>query len=140
MGKINSRTKGKTAERELIGELKKLLPEHLTAELSRNLDQTRSGGHDILGLDGWAIEVKRYANVLPADLERFWAQAVEQAQRCQQAPVLCYRADRRDWRAVIHIECFDDVEVAGKPYANTVEMSLPLFAAIVEARSSVQKP
>jgi len=134
MAKINSRTKGKTAERELIGELKKLLPEGLTNELSRNLDQTRSGGHDILGLDGWAIEVKRYAQVLPGDIERFWAQAVDQAGRCNQVPALCYRADRRDWRVVLSIDCFDDIE-DGMAYANTVEMSLTLFAKIVEGRS-----
>jgi hypothetical protein len=130
MAKINSRTKGKTAERELIGELKKLLPEDMTIDLSRNLDQTRSGGHDILGLDGWAIEVKRYAQVLPGDIERFWAQAVDQAGRCQQAPVLCYRADRRDWRVVMRASDLMSAE-HDNLYAHTVEMSMPLFARIV---------
>ena len=139
MGKINSRTKGKTAERELIGELKKLLPEELTNELSRNLDQTRSGGHDILGLDGWAIEVKRYAQVLPGDIERFWTQAVDQAKRCKQEPVLCYRADRRQWRVVMCLDAVNNLMVDWESYDNTVEMSLPLFAFLVRVRADVQE-
>lgn len=133
MAKINSRAKGKAGERELIGELKKLLPPEMTSELTRNLDQTRDGGHDILGLDGWALEVKRYAQVLPADLERFWEQTTEQARNNGALPALCYRQDRRPWRAVIRMsdvliwdnaEEFDD-------YSLTCEMSLELFALMV---------
>lgn len=137
MGKINSRAKGKAGERELIGELKKLLPEELTSELTRNLDQTRDGGHDILGLDGWALEVKRYAEVLPADLERFWAQACEQSARSDGTrPALCYRQDRRPWRTVIHISDVGE-PAAADAYEDTVEMSLSLFAKLVMRKSNV---
>lgn len=129
MAKINSRAKGKSGERELIGELKALLPPEMTSELTRNLDQTRDGGHDILGLDGWALEVKRYAQVLPADLERFWEQTTTQARNNGARPVLCYRQDRRPWRAVIRSS---DLYVDfGELYEYTVEMSLNLFARIV---------
>lgn len=132
MGKINSRAKGKSGERELIGELKKLLPSEMTSELTRNLDQTRDGGHDILGLDGWALEVKRYAEVLPADLERFWKQACEQARNNESRPALCFRQDRRAWRTVIRVS---EVGYRGgdvsEDYADTVEMSLELFAKLV---------
>lgn len=130
MGKINSRAKGKSGERELIGELKKLLPSEMTSELTRNLDQTRDGGHDILGLDGWALEVKRYAEVLPADLERFWKQACEQARNNESRPALCFRQDRRAWRTVVRVSeagLFD----SGDGYEDTVEMSLELFAKLV---------
>lgn len=131
MAKINSRAKGKSGERELIGELKKLLPEELTSELSRNLDQTRDGGHDIVGLDGWALEVKRYAEVLPADLDRFWKQAVEQAARNDGSrPALCFREDRRAWRTVIRVSDVGSPP-AGDSYGDTVEMSLELFAKLV---------
>lgn len=132
MGKINSRAKGKSGERELIGELKKLLPSEMTSELTRNLDQTRDGGHDILGLDGWALEVKRYAEVLPADLERFWQQAVEQARNNESRPALCFRQDRRAWRTVVHVSelGFHQDEDS---YGETVEMSLQLFAKLVIA-------
>lgn len=134
MAKINSRAKGKSAERELIGELKRLLPPEMTSELTRNLDQTRDGGHDILGLDGWAIEVKRYAQVLPADLVRFWTQACEQSARIDGTrPVLCFRADRREWRVVLSMR-----DVAGwfchDTYENTVEMSLDVFCQLVLLR------
>ena len=130
MAKINSRAKGKAGERELIGELKKLLPSEMTSELTRNLDQTRDGGHDILGLDGWALEVKRYAEVLPADLARFWDQTTEQARNNEARPALCFRQDRRPWRTVIRISdagLFD----GGESYEETVEMSLELFAKLV---------
>lgn len=143
MAKINSRAKGKAGERELIGELKKLLPEELTSEMCRNLDQTRDGGHDILGLDGWALEVKRYSEVTPADLERFWNQAVEQARNDNSgAPALCYRQDRRPWRTVIR--AFEaglyghDVGQTDK-YEDTVEMSLELFAKLVMLHHKVSQ-
>jgi Holliday junction resolvase len=129
MGKINSRAKGKAGERELINELKVLLPPELTSELTRNLDQTRDGGHDILGLDGWALEVKRYAEVLPADLERFWQQATEQARKYAARPALAFRQDRRPWRVVVRMS--DVGLIKGDEYEYTVEMSLQLFAEII---------
>jgi hypothetical protein len=136
MGKINSRAKGKSGERELIGELKKLLPEEMSSELTRNLDQTRDGGHDILGLEGWALEVKRYAQVLPADLDRFWEQAVEQAARNDGSrPALCFREDRRDWRTVIHVSELGWHQ-DGDEYEDTVQMSLQLFAKLVIAKGN----
>jgi hypothetical protein len=139
VAKINSRAKGKSGERELIGELKKLLPSEMTSELTRNLDQTRDGGHDILGLDGWALEVKRYAEVLPADLDRFWKQAYEQASRNDGArPALCFREDRRAWRTVIHVSEVGCCGVApSEEYQDTIEMSLELFAKLVMEKKNV---
>lgn len=142
MGKINSRAKGKSGERELIGELKKLLPSEMTSELTRNLDQTRDGGHDILGLDGWALEVKRYAEVLPADLDRFWKQACEQAARNDNArPALCFREDRRAWRTVIHVSelGFMPTPERSDEYEETVEMSVELFAKLVQMHAELQR-
>ena len=51
------RRKGKAGELELA----RLLRELLGATVARNLAQTRQGGCDLLGLDGWAVEVKRAA-------------------------------------------------------------------------------
>jgi hypothetical protein len=129
MGKINSRAKGKTAERELIGELKKLLPDDMTRDLERNLEQTRGGGHDILGLKGWAPEVKRYAVVLPADMESFWAQATTQARNDRSRPALFFREDRRDWRVVLRVSDITGDE-NDDSYEMTVQMSMPLFAKL----------
>lgn len=137
MKKINGRAKGKSGERELIAELKKLLPGELTDGLERNLTQTRNGGHDVLGLDGWAIEVKRYAEFLPADMLNCWQQTVEQARKEQARPVLCYRGDRRQWRAVICVGELSAEWIGQDDYDNTVDMSLPLFAEIVRSLSNV---
>lgn len=49
------RRKGKAGELELA----RLLREHLGADVTRNLEQSRRGGADLLGLPGWAVEVKR---------------------------------------------------------------------------------
>jgi len=94
-----SRTKGATGEREL----RRLLEAELGVEVLRNLEQTRSGGHDLLGVDGWAVECKRYRRVTRAMLAGWWQQAVDQADRAGLRPVLCYREDRGEWLAVLHL-------------------------------------
>lgn len=98
---INSRAKGKSAEREVINLLQPLLP-HL--KLERNLDQTRDGGYDIKGMGRWAAEVKRYAEVAPGDFKRFWKQTLEQAHEVGKWPVLFVREDRREWVAYVRLE------------------------------------
>lgn len=136
MAKINSRAKGKTAERELIGELKRLLPGVLTDNLERNLTQTRNGGHDILGLDGWAIEVKRYAEFTPADMVNCWEQTTTQARNERARPALCYRADRRDWRVVLRASDVMWLE-HNDEYTFTMDMSLPMFCILVVGKANV---
>ena len=99
MAKINSRTKGASAEREVIG----LIEDHLGVRCKRNLMQTADGGHDLIGLDGWAVEVKRYKSATPAVKEGWWQQAVRQAKDVGQKPVVLYRLDRSYWRALIEV-------------------------------------
>lgn len=125
--KINSRAKGKSGERELIGELKRVLPE-LTDALERNLEQTRDGGYDIAGMDGWAPEVKRYSKILPADIESFWEQTTTQARNDQRRPVLFMREDRREWRARVRLIDLQDKWVAEDDLIWTAEISLDAFA------------
>lgn len=65
-------------------------------DLYRNLEQTRGGGHDIVGLEpyGLAVEVKRVeANAV----EAWWRQAVKQAEAVQCAPLLAHRRNRQRW-------------------------------------------
>lgn len=100
MGKINSRAKGKSAEREVIGILQELIPK---LKLERNLDQTRDGGYDIKGLEGWAPEVKRYAQITWGDVENFWKQTVTQARDTGRKPVLFMREDRSPWVVVVRL-------------------------------------
>ena len=123
---INSRSKGASGERELIREIEL----ETGIRLERNLAQSFGGGHDLIGLDHWAIECKRYATISNADKAAFWAQAVRQAQRVDKAPAVCFRADRAPWRVLVaypeHSELFpiDD-------FRCTSEISLELFCGLI---------
>lgn len=135
MGKINSRAKGAAGEREFCKALSEHLGDALVEPLKRNLEQTRNGGHDILGLDGWALEIKRYKKVKESDIESFWKQAVEQAKRVGAEPVLAYREDFRSWRVripwgfMMDGDWDDDVDF-------TIELSLKAFATMVREQHS----
>lgn len=130
MGKINSRAKGAAAEREFCKELADYLGDVLVEPLKRNLEQTRKGGHDIVGLEGYAIEVKRYRVIKEGDIARFWAQAVEQAKRVEAQPVLVYREDFCSWRVripwgfMMDQDWDEDVDF-------TIEVSLKAFASLI---------
>mgnify|MGYP000553528727 CR=1 FL=1 len=87
------RRKGASAERELAN----LLADRLGESVVRNLEQTRSGGHDLIGVDPFAIEVKRCETLsIPA----WWRQACAQCD-AGQVPVLAYRQSRRPWAIVL---------------------------------------
>jgi len=58
----SQRKKGKAGELEIA----RLLRDHLGADITRNLLQARQGGADLLGVPGWAIEVKRAARAVLA--------------------------------------------------------------------------
>jgi Holliday junction resolvase len=130
MGKINSRAKGASAEREFCNLLSEHLGDSLVAPLKRNLEQTRNGGHDILGLDGMAIEIKRYKRVKESDIKKFWAQAVEQANRVGCQPVLAYREDLCSWRVRLPWGFLMD-QSWNEDVDYTIEVSLPGFASII---------
>ena len=114
--------KGKEGERELA----RLLREHLGADVTRNLLQARQGGADLLGVHGWAIEVRRAAR---ARLAEWWQQTCQQAEAEGQRPALFYRLDRQPWRCVValrHIAAgFDHA-----PLALRVETDIEVFAAL----------
>jgi len=134
MAKINSRAKGSSGERELIGVLTEHLGAEITGNMKRNLEQTRGGGHDLVGLDGWAIEVKRYKQVSEGDMARFWEQTVTQAYKVMAKPVLAFREDFRSWRVVIPISVVEGkfgYENGLVPLDYTAEMSVAAFSYIV---------
>lgn len=110
----NARRKGADGEREFC----RRLAEHLGAGvlLVRNLEQSRSGGHDLtvkgddpvsLALDRYAIEVKRRRAMTPAMLAAFWCQAERQAAAAGKLAALAYRADRQDWRVMVPLAALD---------------------------------
>lgn len=128
---INSRNKGASGERELI----RLIEDHLGIRLERNLAQSFAGGHDLIGLDHWAIEVKRYREIGEPEKRAFWVQAVEQANRVGKRPAVCFRADRKQWRVLVDAgtDLFDEID-----YNSTAEVSIELFFGLV--RESINGP
>lgn len=91
---VNSRTKGAAAEREFCA----LVATHLGVSCQRNLEQSRSGGHDITGLDGWAPEIKARAEQPPRGaLLNMWAQTLDQANAAKARPVLAVKVNRKGW-------------------------------------------
>lgn len=126
---IRSRRKGANGERELISLLKDYLGDDT---IRRNLEQTRDGGQDVLGVEGWVIEAKRAAK---PNLSAWWAQAVEQA-KGKGEPALAYRIDRRPWRVMISMQAINpDFPPWGAILDNgldyCIEMSVPAFCVIV---------
>ena len=117
-----SRNKGAGGERELILEIEA----QTGIRLERNLAQSFAGGHDLIGLDDWAIEVKRYAVVENSSKKIWWRQAVDQAKRVHKRPVVIYRADRQPWRCIVqypmHVELYDIDD-----YRCTCDVDLELF-------------
>jgi Holliday junction resolvase len=92
MGQM-SRAKGKSGEREIAALLR-----DLTGWNMRRRVRQYDGDSDLVGVPGWSIEVKRYGTASRADIARWWAQTVAQA--ATDRPVLFYRQNRDDWRAV----------------------------------------
>lgn len=128
MTKINSRAKGKSGELEVVH----ILREELGVEATRNLDQWRDGGSDILGLAGWAIEVKRAKTPL---LKSWWEQTVRQA-GTSKTPVLWYRLDRKHWRVVLPLHSITKDFGLRTELEWTVETTPEVFCALVREEIS----
>lgn len=115
------RNKGASAERELA----RLLSDHLGASIIRNLEQSRSGGADLLGVGAFALEVKRQESL---SLGAWWQQAVDQAKRSGMKPALAYRQSRRPWKIVFEIGAVNP-DYQGQPF--TVETCIGGFCLLV---------
>lgn len=98
-----SRNKGQRAERDVIKLLQPVVNEVYTAAgieaplLERNLMQWSRGGHDIVGLDWIALEVKHH-EILSINV--WWEQTKKQAGALK-IPVLIYKQNRVKWRVVM---------------------------------------
>ena len=107
---VNSRNKGKRGEQELCRLLNDWFEKtDQRYNATRNLDQTRAGGHDVeVRYRGMArrelatlkavFEVKLVKVATAATIDGFWDQAQEQAARVGKKPILAYRANRQPWR------------------------------------------
>lgn len=120
----SSRNKGASGERELI----RAIEDETGIRLERNLAQSFGGGHDLIGLDFWAIECKRYANIGNAEKAQFWRQAVEQARRVGKQPAVCFRADRAPWRVLV---AYPTDIYQPEDFRRSCEISLELFCGLI---------
>lgn len=130
-----AKSKGAEGERELAALLARIagaagVPD---LQLTRNLEQTRSGGHDLLGLEdfGMAVEVKRVEVV---DLKSWWRQATRQADAVQCTPVLAWRQNRKPWR----FRVLAWVHPAPSPLS--IDLELDQFSVWFIARLQTEKP
>lgn len=124
---INSRNKGASFEREVA----KRIWEELGIEVKRNLDQYQAAGnYDLAGMPGWAIECKRYRTAKAADKANWWYQALAQAIKTGEEPVVIYKLDRQEIRCLFAPdEYFDKKEMAG-----VIDTSFLYWAAVVRER------
>ena len=111
MPKINSRGKGAEGEREFA----RWLQENLKLDFlpTRNLEQVREGGADIMGVKPFVFEVKRCQQL---SLRNWWLQVNISIQNMtaeelseQPIPVVAYRQNHQPWRFLIsatHIGLF----------------------------------
>ena len=83
----SQRRKGITGEQEVAH----ILSTALGLEVKRNwTEQFFGGAFDLIGVPGWAIEVKRAKH---ESIRDWWQQAVTQAKRAKLKPALIYRID-----------------------------------------------
>lgn len=79
-----------------------MIADHLGVSCHRNLEQSRSGGHDITGLDGWAPEIKARAKVpTRSEVIGMWAQALDQAIAIGARPLLAIKVNQRGWTCYV---------------------------------------
>ena len=90
-----SRRKGCRGENEIAAIIRDLTG----WDIKRKVRQ-REGESDLEGVEGWCIEVKRHKTATRAEIREWWEQAERQAIKEFALPVLFYRKDRDDWRAV----------------------------------------
>ena len=91
-----SREKGKRGEREVAKIIQKVLDEiygENAPRIQRNTLQSDKGGFDLVGLEDFAIEVKRHEKL---DIKSWWRQTVRQAGK-DKFPILFYRQNNTPW-------------------------------------------
>lgn len=98
MGK-SQRTKGAAGEREVCA----ILRDTLGVDAHRNLSQTRDGGTDI-AVGRFRIEVKRRAKI--GNVYEWMAQSENSCREPGQIPVVCARADGKQWLAIVNLDDF----------------------------------
>lgn len=111
--------KGRTGEREIA----KIIRDLTGLDVKRRT-WTRAGDSDLVGIPGWSIEVKRHKKANRADIRNWWNQTLSQCQTGER-PVLFYRSNKDEWRAVFTLNKGPHLVFGYKlPYYRTVESSV----------------
>ena len=123
---LKSRRKGANGELEIAGIVRDLTGWHVRRKVRQH-----DGDSDLEGVPGWSVEVKRHATASRGEIRKWWGQAVIQSEQDKSNPVLFYRRDKDEWRAV-WTEMTDGNDFG---YEWTVEGSVEAWAMV--ARESV---
>lgn len=123
----NVRTKGQEGEREIAREMNAVLATVLrrlartvpeTPIIQRNQNQSACGGSDLTNTFHLAIEIKRQEDL---QINTWWKQCCDAAERSNQFPVLIYRQSGRKWRVIANMW-----------------LSLPSPRTYIDSRSAMQ--
>lgn len=133
---LNARSKGQRGEREVIDLLQPHVDEvsqYNQVEpplLQRNTLQSDQGGFDIVGLPGFALEVKRVETDQPGQVAKWWEQSVRQAGKDLE-PVLFYRQNSRPWK----VRVFSRLDLGdGRRYKIPSDIKVEHFIFWMKAR------
>ena len=101
----NSRNKGASFEREVANYLKL----HLSLQdVKRDIEQYRTADRgDLLGVDGWTIECKRYKRPESSNgffRKEWWEQVVKAADAAKNKPVLIFKFDHQPIRCALYLK------------------------------------
>jgi hypothetical protein len=122
---LNARSKGQRGEREIVDMLQPIVDKvygtgSTSKLLQRNAQQSSVGGHDIVGLDWIALEVKR---VETSFQNAWWEQCKRQALVVKAEPVLIYRQSRQPWK----VRMYGHLPVGSRNVKCVVDIDLPAF-------------
>ena len=137
---INSRAKGASSEREFSN----LVYQWSGIRLIRNLEQSRSGGFDLIvhvdevgqvadSFKTLAIECKRYSRVTPGLIKTWWTQARSQAEPNGLTPILAYRADRQDWQVIAPLYLINATMSCNLGLESTAVLSVIGFCGVLNS-------
>lgn len=127
-----SREKGKRAEREVVKLLQPVVTKVYQEAgkevpmLERNLMQSHKGGHDIVGLEWMALEVKHHETL---QISQWWEQTKKQAGKTR-VPVLIYKQNRIKWRVLM----FGYLPAGTERVRCPCDVSLEAFLVYFESR------
>ena len=108
MGK-SARVKGHSFENKMKHAVNEYLEKYnLPYSVSRNLNQTRDGGADLIGLDNFQIECKRYKkNNSDLPQNAWWKQVLDSCKENNDIPILIWKYDYQDVQVQFPVVMFN---------------------------------